>query len=59
MDYFLDHIGVIFGASLAVAGVAVGWWYLLEKNAELKRQRAEARKKEAIRKRAAEKQSRE
>lgn len=43
MEYFLSHIGVIFGAACFVAVVAVAWWYLTEKNAELKRQRAKAR----------------
>lgn len=44
MDYFLSHIGVIFIAACFVAICAVVWWYLTDKNARLKRQRAEARK---------------
>ena len=44
MDYFASHIGVIFLAACFVAVCAVGWWYLTDKNARLKRQRAEARK---------------
>ena len=44
MDYFLSHIGVIFIAACFVAICAVLWWYLTDKNARLKRQRAEARK---------------
>ena len=44
MDYFISHIGVIFLAACFVAVCAVAWWYLTDKNARLKRQRAEARK---------------
>ena len=44
MDYFISHLGVIFIAACFVAVCAVGWWYLTDKNARLKRQRAEARK---------------
>ncbi len=44
MDYFVSHIGVIFIAACFVAVSAVAWWYLTDKNARLKRQRAEARK---------------
>ena len=47
MDYFLSHIGVIFAAACFVALCAVGWWALTERNAKLKRQRAEARRKVA------------
>ncbi|MBQ9272760.1 MAG: hypothetical protein IJ227_03445 [Mogibacterium sp.] len=47
MDYFLSHIGVIFGAAVFVALCAVGWWYLTDKNARLKRERAAARRREA------------
>jgi len=47
MDYFLSHIGVIFAAAVFVALCAVGWWYLTDKNARLKRERAEARRREA------------
>ncbi|MBR0400461.1 MAG: hypothetical protein IJH95_06595 [Mogibacterium sp.] len=47
MEYFLSHIGIIFGAACFVAAAAVAWWYLTDKNARLKRQRAEARKKAA------------
>lgn len=43
MEYFISHIGIIFGAACFVAVAAVAWWYLTEKNAELKRQRAKAR----------------
>ena len=43
MEYFVSHIGVIIGAACFVALAAVAWWYLTEKNAELKRQRAKAR----------------
>lgn len=48
MDYFVSHLGVIFGAACFVAVAAVAWWYLTDKNARLKRQRAEARKKAAV-----------
>ena len=44
MGYFISHIGVIALAACFVAASAVAWWYLTEKNAELKRQRAAARK---------------
>ncbi|MBQ3292139.1 MAG: hypothetical protein IJH43_07170 [Mogibacterium sp.] len=44
MDYFVSHIGVIFAAACFVAVCAVVWWYLTDKNARLKRQRAEARR---------------
>ena len=44
MGYFISHIGVVFIAACFVAAAAIAWWYLTEKNAELKRQRAEARK---------------
>lgn len=47
MGYFLSHIGVIFGAACFVAFAAVAWWYLMETNARLRRQRAEARRKAA------------
>ena len=43
MDYFLSHIAVVFAGACFVAAAAVAWWYLTEKNAELKRQRAKAR----------------
>ena len=45
MDYFLSQVGVLVVASLAITGVALIWYALLERNAELKRQRAQARKK--------------
>lgn len=44
MDYFLSHIGIIFIAACFIAVCAVAWWYLTDKNARLKRQRAEARR---------------
>ena len=47
MEYFVSHLGVIFGAACFVALAAVAWWYLTDKNARLKRQRAEARRKAA------------
>ena len=47
MDYFVSHIGIIFLAACFVAVCAVGWWYLTEKNARLKRERAEARRRAA------------
>ena len=48
MDYFVSHIGIIFLAACFIAACAVAWWYLTDKNARLKRQRAEARKAAAI-----------
>jgi hypothetical protein len=50
MDYFISHIGIIFIAACFVALCAVAWWYLTDKNAQLKRQRAEARKAAALKK---------
>ena len=47
MTYFVSHLGIIFMAAAFVAVCAVGWWYLTEKNAELIRQRAEARRRAA------------
>lgn len=44
MGYFVSHIGVIAAGACFVAAAAVAWWYLTEKNAELKRKRAAARK---------------
>ncbi len=43
MDYFLSHIGTIFVAGLLIGAVAVIWWYLMEKNAKLKRERLKAK----------------
>ena len=54
MDYFVSHIGIIFIAACFVAVCAVAWWYLTDKNARLKRQRAEARKAAAAARKAAE-----
>ena len=47
MEYFVSHIGVIFAGACLVALAAVAWWLLTERNAELKRQRAAARRKAA------------
>ena len=47
MEYFASHIGIIFLAACFVAVCAVGWWLLTERNAVLKRQRAEAKRKAA------------
>ena len=47
MEYFASHIGIIFLAACFVAVCAVGWWLLTERNAVLKRQRAEARRRES------------
>lgn len=51
MEYFVSHLPAIFGAAFVVAGAAVLYWYSLEKSARLKRQRAEARKQAALKKR--------
>ncbi len=48
MDYFVSHIGIIFIAACFVAVCAVAWWYLTDKNARLRRQRAEARRAAAV-----------
>ena len=47
MEYFASHIMIIFLAACFVAVCAVGWWLLTERNAVLRRQRAEARRKAA------------
>ena len=51
MEYFVSHLPAIFGAGAVVAICAVLYWYSLEKSARLKRQRAEARKQAALKKR--------
>ena len=51
MEYFVSHLPAICGAAVIVALAAVLYWYSLEKSAQLKRQRAEARKKAALKKR--------
>jgi hypothetical protein len=56
MDYFISHIGIIFIAACFVAACAVAWWYLTDKNAQLKRQRAEARKAAALKKKEEERE---
>ena len=43
----MSHVGVLVVASLAIKGVALIWYALLARNAELKRQRAHERKKAA------------
>ena len=50
MEYFMSHILTIFLAGCFVAVCAVLWWYLTDKNARLKRQRAEARRQAAEKK---------
>jgi hypothetical protein len=57
MDYFISHIGIIFIAACFIAACAVFWWYLTDKNARLKRQRVEARKAAALKKREEENNS--
>lgn len=54
MEYFISHIGIIFIAACFVAVCAVAWWYLTDKNARLKRERAEARRQAAAAKRSEE-----
>lgn len=54
MDYFTSHIGVIAGAAILIAAVAVAWWLLLDYNAKLKERRAAARRAAAEAKKAAE-----
>lgn len=46
MEYFVSHLGTLFIAAVLIAGVAVSWQYLLEKNAKLKRERAMAKAKD-------------
>ena len=57
MDYFVTNLPIICIAALIVAGSAVLYWYSLERSARAKRQRAEARKAEALRKRQEENDS--
>ncbi len=54
MEYFVSHIGIIFIAACFIAACAVVWWYLTDKNARLKRERAEARRMAAAAKKAQE-----
>ena len=54
MEYFVSHIGIIFIAACFIAACAVAWWYLTDKNARLKRERAEARRMAAVAKKAEE-----
>lgn len=54
MDYVVSHFGILIGASLFVAFCACLWWYLMDKNARLKRQRAQAKIAEAKHRREAE-----
>ncbi len=49
MDYVISHFWTIVIGSLIVAFSAVLWWYLMDKNARLKRERAQARIEEAKR----------
>ena len=51
MEYVVSHLPAIFGAAVIVALCAILFWYSLEKSASLKRQRAEARKQAALKKR--------
>ena len=50
MDYFISHLPVIFVAAVIVAVSAVLYWYSLERAARAKRQRAEALKQAALKK---------
>ena len=50
MEYFVSHLPVIFVAALIVAGSAVLYWYSLERSARAKRQRAEALRAAAMKK---------
>lgn len=50
MAYFVSHIGVILGAAVFVSVCAFLWWYLMDRNARLKRERARARMEEARKK---------
>lgn len=49
MEYFVSHFWILIGASLFVSFCAFLWWYSMDKNARLKRERALARA-EAVRK---------
>ncbi len=53
MDYVISHFWTIVIGSLIVAFSAVLWWYLMDKNARLKRERAQARIAEAKRRKEA------
>ncbi|MDO4382897.1 MAG: hypothetical protein Q4C18_00225 [Eubacteriales bacterium] len=54
MDYFVSHFGILIGASLFVAFCAFLWWFLMDTNARLKRERAQARMEEAKKRKEAE-----
>lgn len=54
MEYFVSHFGILVGASLFVAFCAFLWWFLMDTNARLKRERAQARIAEAKKKKEAE-----
>ena len=47
MEYFISHIGVIAGAAILVAGLAVAWWWMLDYNSRLKARRAAERRAQA------------
>ncbi|HHW95164.1 MAG TPA: hypothetical protein GX736_04475 [Mogibacterium sp.] len=49
MEYFISHLGKTTIAAIVIAVIALIWWYLLEINARLKRQRAQVRKEASIR----------
>ena len=54
MEYFVSHFGILVGASLFVAFCAFLWWFLMDTNARVKRERAQARIAEAKKKKEAE-----
>jgi heme/copper-type cytochrome/quinol oxidase subunit 1 len=49
MDYVISHFWTIIIGTFIVAFFAVLWWYLMDKNARLKRERAQAKIAEAKR----------
>ncbi len=54
MEYFVSHFWILIGASLFVSFCAFLWWYSMDKNARLKRERALARAEVARKKKEAE-----
>lgn len=53
MDYVISHFWTIIIGTFIVAFFAVLWWYLMDKNARLKRERAQAKIAEAKRRKEA------
>lgn len=53
MEYFVSHFWILIGAAFFVSFCAFLWWYSMDKNARLKRERALARAEEVRKKKEA------